>query len=160
MLLSMDLPHLGNRFIHQIFSSYIEWTRKVVDLLIFLHTLINYIFNRADKPNNGCLLFKQFFVYDSWCWTHNCTWFHRWPILIEILSAWKIPKPIVFKRISYQSNLATSHIKIVTSIRRLIRSYLYRIFINAKNQILFPHLRINFYNWLIFKQHRGKLWLF
>ena len=157
MLLPMDLPHLGNRFVHQIFSSYVEWAGKVVDLLILLHTLVNYIFNWADKPNNGGLLFEQFLVHDSWSRPHNCTWFHRCPILIEILGAWKIPKPIVFKRISYQSNLAISHIKIVASIRRQIRSYLYRIFIHAKNQILFPHLGINFYNWLIFEQHRGKL---
>ena len=37
----------------------------MVDLLILLHTLVNYIFNRADKPNNGGLLFEQFLVHDS-----------------------------------------------------------------------------------------------
>ena len=63
MLLPMNLTHLGYMFVHQVFSSDIERAGKVVDLLVSLQTLINYVFDGANVPDDTGLLFKHFFVY-------------------------------------------------------------------------------------------------
>ena len=65
MLESMNFSQLCHRFVHQVFASNIEGAWKVVDLLIPLQALIHTVLDRADIPDDACLLSEHIFAHDA-----------------------------------------------------------------------------------------------
>ena len=134
----------------------------MIYFLILLKTLVNNIFNWTHIPNQGWTLeFDMMFIIWIYNSAHDSRWLDSLGLwVIFFLWTWKLSKSIIFKSISYYFNITVSHIKIVAPIRRLIRSYLNRIFIDSKYQILPSDFAAYFNFRPVFKKHAGKLWCF
>ncbi len=159
MLEPMDFSQLCNSFKHQIFFCNVKWARKMINFLILLKTLVNNVFDWTYIPNQRWTLeFNVVLIICAYNSAHNSRWLNSfWLWATFFLRTGKLSESIVFQSISYYFYITVSHVEVVSSIRRLIRSYLYRIFINSKYQILLSDFAAYFYLWPVIKKHARKL---
>ena len=153
---TVDLSQLRNRFVHQVLPCDVERAWKVVYLLVSVQILVGRILNGADVPNDGR-------VWLARCCVEAATWpcrayssLHRSCTVILRL-VWHFAETVVFQGVPNNFNVAVSQIKIIAPVWRLIRPYLYRIFIHSEHKVLLPDLIVDLNNWSIFEKHRRKL---
>ena len=160
MLESVHLAQLCHRFVHQVLASYIKGARKVVDLLVPLQWLIHIVFDRADIPDDACLLPEHIFA--DYTWWGSCSHDGRWLSTTwrgtchELFGARQLSEPVVLQRIAYDLDVAISHVKVVAPVRCRIRSKLYRVLIDPEYKVLLPELIVDFNDRVILEKHWGK----
>lgn len=106
---TMNLTHLGDLLVHQIFSCDIVRLREVINLLISEQTLINLRLHGWAAPHDG-------------------------PILTLLLR--NFSEAVIFQGISDDLHIAFMKLEVVTAVRRLERTQCNRIFIGSEHQVL------------------------
>lgn len=127
----------------------------MINLLVLLELLISLVLDRGNIPDYRGLALQNFFGDDTGSRTHYGRGLHRrTTVLHQVFGIWKLSKSVVFESVSDDFNVTLVEIEIIPTIRRNVRSAVYRVLVNSKHKVFLsePFWHIN--DWSLFKKHR------